>query len=92
MTISSINGSASDDNCMSHCIRKADVNQFTKFSAVAWAAKGIRVIAIAPGMIRAPIFLTIDATADDSFKIFKSKFPVKPSEIALSIVPLANEP
>lgn len=96
VNVSSISGTAAFGEFMSYGISKAGVIQFTKCSAVALASKGIRVNAIAPGIIRTPIFSAIGSTANATFEHFKGqtlvKRPGEPSEIASGIAYLATEP
>lgn len=95
--ISSICGLAVMGTLMSYCISKAAVCQFTKCSAVALAAKGIRVNAIAPSVIESAIHQTIGMKSKEFLNsITKGKThvlpPADPSNIARGIAYLASEP
>lgn len=96
INISSISGSYAFGEFMSYAISKAAVDQFTKSSAVALAPKGIRVNAIAPGIIQTPIYAAIGQTADSTFEAYKDKCLIKrpgePSEVAAGIAYLATQP
>lgn len=96
INISSISGSYAFAEFMSYSISKAAVDQFTKSSARALAPKGIRVNAIAPGIIQTPIYAAIGQTADSTFEAYKDKCLVKrpgePSEVAAGIAYLATQP
>lgn len=97
INISSICGLAAMETTMSYCISKAAVCQFTKCSAIGLAAKGVRVNAVAPGVIKTPIYETIGMKADEFLdSIAKGKSHILPpadtSNIARGIVYLASEP
>ncbi len=54
MNISSLNYTAATDGLAHYCVGKAAVSQFTK-AAAEMGRYGIRVNAIAPGLVRTPL-------------------------------------
>ncbi|HET8577066.1 MAG TPA: SDR family oxidoreductase, partial [Methylomirabilota bacterium] len=51
VNISSMNGSVPFPHRLAYCVSKAGLNMMTKVMAIEWAARGVRVNAIAPGYI-----------------------------------------
>lgn len=51
INISSMNGSVPFPQRLAYCVSKAGLNMMTKVMAIEWAARGVRVNAIAPGYI-----------------------------------------
>jgi NAD(P)-dependent dehydrogenase (short-subunit alcohol dehydrogenase family) len=51
VNISSMNGSVPFPQRLAYCVSKAGLNMMTKVLAIEWAARGIRVNAIAPGYV-----------------------------------------
>lgn len=79
VNVSSIAGLKGIRNSMSYCISKAAITQFTKCSALDLAAKSIRVNAIAPSVIRTPIFekdFLPCEKIERYFAHFQKKYPV----------------
>lgn len=79
LNVSSIAGLKGIRNSMSYCISKAAITQFTKCCALDLAAKGIRVNAIAPSVIRTPIFgkdFIPCEKIERYFAHFEKKYPV----------------
>lgn len=79
VNISSIAGLKAIRNSMTYCISKAALSQFTKCSALDLASKGIRCNAIAPSVIRTPIFekdFIPSEKIERYFANFKKKYPV----------------
>jgi NAD(P)-dependent dehydrogenase (short-subunit alcohol dehydrogenase family) len=56
VNISSIRGFSPNPGRMSYCAPKAAVIMMTKVAAGEWAASGVRVNAIAPGVLRTPMW------------------------------------
>lgn len=52
INISSVNGTIAFPERLAYCVAKAGVNMLTKVMAIEWAARGVRVNAIAPGYVR----------------------------------------
>jgi NAD(P)-dependent dehydrogenase (short-subunit alcohol dehydrogenase family) len=50
--VSSMNGSVPFPQRLAYCVSKAGLNMMTKVMAIEWAAKGVRVNAIAPGYVQ----------------------------------------
>jgi NAD(P)-dependent dehydrogenase (short-subunit alcohol dehydrogenase family) len=51
INVSSMNGSVPFPQRLAYCVSKAGLNMMTKVMAIEWAARGVRVNAIAPGYI-----------------------------------------
>jgi NAD(P)-dependent dehydrogenase (short-subunit alcohol dehydrogenase family) len=51
INVSSMNGSVPFPERLAYCVSKAGVNMMTKVMAIEWAARGVRVNAIAPGYV-----------------------------------------
>ena len=51
INISSINASVPFPHRLAYCVSKAGLNMMTKVMAIEWAARGVRVNAIAPGYV-----------------------------------------
>jgi NAD(P)-dependent dehydrogenase (short-subunit alcohol dehydrogenase family) len=51
VNVSSMNGSVPFPQRLAYCVSKAGVDMMTKVMAIEWAARGVRVNAIAPGYI-----------------------------------------
>jgi NAD(P)-dependent dehydrogenase (short-subunit alcohol dehydrogenase family) len=59
INISSINGSVPFPHRLAYCVSKAGLNMMTKVMAIEWAARGVRVNAIAPGYVETEIVKTL---------------------------------
>ncbi len=55
INISSMNGTVPFPHRLAYCVSKAGLNMMTKVMAIEWAARGVRVNAIAPGYIETEI-------------------------------------
>jgi NAD(P)-dependent dehydrogenase (short-subunit alcohol dehydrogenase family) len=51
VNVSSMNGTVPFPERLAYCVSKAGVNMMTKVMAIEWAARGVRVNAIAPGYV-----------------------------------------
>jgi NAD(P)-dependent dehydrogenase (short-subunit alcohol dehydrogenase family) len=51
INVSSMNGTVPFPERLAYCVSKAGVNMMTKVMAIEWAARGVRVNAIAPGYV-----------------------------------------
>jgi NAD(P)-dependent dehydrogenase (short-subunit alcohol dehydrogenase family) len=51
VNVSSMNGSVPFPQRLAYCVSKAGLNMMTKVMAIEWAARGVRVNAIAPGYV-----------------------------------------
>lgn len=95
---SSVCGLMPVQNCMSYCMSKAAVNQFTKCSALDLASKSIRVNSINPAVIDTPLHDSIGRCKEKTetyFDIFKTKYPLgragRVSDVSAGIAYLADD-
>ena len=59
--VSSMNGSVPFPQRLAYCVSKAGLNMMTKVMAIEWAARGIRVNAIAPGYVQTEFITMLSA-------------------------------
>lgn len=59
--VSSMNGSVPFPQRLAYCVSKAGLNMMTKVMAIEWAARGVRVNAIAPGYVRTEFITQLSA-------------------------------
>jgi len=59
--VSSMNGSVPFPQRLAYCVSKAGLNMMTKVMAIEWAARGVRVNAIAPGYVRTEFITMLSA-------------------------------
>jgi NAD(P)-dependent dehydrogenase (short-subunit alcohol dehydrogenase family) len=59
--VSSMNGSVPFPQRLAYCVSKAGLNMMTKVMAIEWAARGVRVNAIAPGYVQTEFITTLSA-------------------------------
>jgi NAD(P)-dependent dehydrogenase (short-subunit alcohol dehydrogenase family) len=59
--VSSMNGSVPFPQRLAYCVSKAGLNMMTKVMAIEWAAKGVRVNAIAPGYVQTEFITMLSA-------------------------------
>jgi NAD(P)-dependent dehydrogenase (short-subunit alcohol dehydrogenase family) len=59
--VSSMNGAVPFPQRLAYCVSKAGLNMMTKVMAIEWAAKGVRVNAIAPGYVQTEFITTLSA-------------------------------
>lgn len=95
---SSVCGLMPVQNCMSYCMSKAAVNQFTKCSALDLAPKGIRVNSINPAVVETALHDSIGRTAEKSeayYERFSNRYPVgrvgDVSDVSAAIAYLADD-
>lgn len=73
---------------------KAAVNAFMKFAAIEWAAKGIRVNTVCPGMVETPL-MTNGRFSEEQLKAYRESYPLKrfgnPEEIGYAVVFLLSD-
>jgi NAD(P)-dependent dehydrogenase (short-subunit alcohol dehydrogenase family) len=56
-----MNGSVPFPQRLAYCVSKAGLNMMTKVMAIEWAAKGVRVNAIAPGYVQTEFITMLSA-------------------------------
>jgi NAD(P)-dependent dehydrogenase (short-subunit alcohol dehydrogenase family) len=59
--VSSMNGSVPFPQRLAYCVSKAGLNMMTKVMAIEWAARGVRVNAIAPGYVQTEFITMLSA-------------------------------
>ena len=59
--VSSINGTVPFPQRLAYCVSKAGLNMMTKVMAIEWAARGVRVNAIAPGYVQTEFITMLTA-------------------------------
>jgi NAD(P)-dependent dehydrogenase (short-subunit alcohol dehydrogenase family) len=59
--VSSMNGSVPFPQRLAYCVSKAGLNMMTKVMAAEWAARGVRVNAIAPGYVQTEFITMLSA-------------------------------
>src|SRR2546422_7250271 len=59
--VSSMNGSVPLPERLAYCVSKAGLNMMTKVMAIEWAARGVRVNAIAPGYVQTEFITLLSA-------------------------------
>jgi NAD(P)-dependent dehydrogenase (short-subunit alcohol dehydrogenase family) len=95
VNITSINATEAFPERLAYCASKAAVNMMTQVLAIEWASRGIRVNAVAPGVVRTPLTerLIGSGIIDEAFYV--DRIPVgrlgSPDEIARSVVFLADD-
>ena len=95
INISSIRGFSPNPGRMAYCAPKAAVIMMTKIAAGEWAHHGVRVNAIAPGVLRTPMWDAdvADGTIDEPF--YLDLVPAKrlgtPAEVGQLAVYLASD-
>ncbi len=95
INISSIRGFSPNPGRIAYCAAKAAVIMMTKIGAGEWAAHGIRVNAIAPGVLRTPMWDkdVADGTIDEPF--YLDLVPAKrlgtPADVGRLAVYLASD-
>jgi NAD(P)-dependent dehydrogenase (short-subunit alcohol dehydrogenase family) len=59
--VSSMNGTVPFPQRLAYCVSKAGLNMMTKVMAIEWAARGVRVNAIAPGYVQTEFITMLTA-------------------------------
>jgi NAD(P)-dependent dehydrogenase (short-subunit alcohol dehydrogenase family) len=59
--VSSMNGTVPFPQRLAYCVSKAGLNMMTKVMAIEWAARGVRVNAIAPGYVETEFITSLSA-------------------------------
>jgi NAD(P)-dependent dehydrogenase (short-subunit alcohol dehydrogenase family) len=59
--VSSMNGTVPFPQRLAYCVSKAGLNMMTKVMAIEWAARGVRVNAIAPGYVQTEFITMLSA-------------------------------
>ena len=98
VNVSSVNGQRAFPNVLAYCVSKAGVDQLTRCAALELAAKGVRVNAVNPGVVRTHLHLTSGMT-EDEYRQFLEKSKLthplgrvgEPEEVAELILFLASD-
>jgi NAD(P)-dependent dehydrogenase (short-subunit alcohol dehydrogenase family) len=95
INISSIRGFSPNPGRLAYCAAKAAVIMMTKIAAGEWASRGIRVNAIAPGVLRTPMWDTDVAQGIIDEQAYLDLVPAKrlgvPAEVGRLAVYLASD-
>jgi NAD(P)-dependent dehydrogenase (short-subunit alcohol dehydrogenase family) len=95
VNIASIRGFEASPGRLAYCAAKAAVVMMTRVTAVEWGPRGVRVNAVAPGMIRTPLWQrVVDAGEIDPERLNKT-VPLRrvgePEDIADGVAFLASD-
>lgn len=95
INVSSINGTIAFPERLAYCVSKAGVNMLTKVLAVEWAARGVRVNAIAPGYIKTEMIASLAEQGKVDEAVLARRTPMgrlgAPEEVAEAAVYLASD-
>jgi NAD(P)-dependent dehydrogenase (short-subunit alcohol dehydrogenase family) len=95
VNITSINATEAFPERLAYCASKAAVNMMTQVLAIEWASRGIRVNAVAPGVVRTPLTERLIGSGIIDEVFYVDRIPVgrlgSPDEIARSVVFLADD-
>jgi len=95
INLSTLNYSIATRGLAAYCAAKASVSQFTKAAALEYADLGIRVNAIAPGLVRTPLAERFFGTSPEVPQAFVERTPMRrvgmPIDQARAAVFLAGE-
>jgi NAD(P)-dependent dehydrogenase (short-subunit alcohol dehydrogenase family) len=95
INITSLGAHVAITNSVAYCASKGGVAQLTKTLAVEWAARGVRVNAISPGVFETPLLKQCIAGDAEYGTRMLSKIPMgkfgKPDEIAGPVIFLASK-
>jgi NAD(P)-dependent dehydrogenase (short-subunit alcohol dehydrogenase family) len=94
INISSMNGTVPFPQRLAYCVSKAGLNMMTKVMAIEWAARGVRVNAIAPGYVETEIVKSLSQRGILDREQLARRTPMgrigTPEEIAEAAVFLAS--
>lgn len=94
VNVSSMNGSVPFPQRLAYCVSKAGLDMMTKVLAIEWAARGVRVNAIAPGYVETDFIKGLSARGILDFGKLARRTPMgrlgTPEEIAEAVVFLAS--
>ena len=94
VNISSINATEAFPQRLAYCAAKAAVDSMTKVLAIEWADRGVRVNAIAPGVIRTEMVQRAIAEGHVTEELYVRRTPMgalgSPDEIARAALYLAD--
>ena len=95
VNMSSVNGVLAIPTIASYNVSKGGINQLTRVMALALAANGVRVNAVAPGTIATELAAKAVLTSEDAKARIMSRTPLQrlggPSEIADTVAFLASD-
>jgi NAD(P)-dependent dehydrogenase (short-subunit alcohol dehydrogenase family) len=94
INISSINATEAFPQRLAYCAAKAAVSSMTRVLAIEWADRGVRVNAIAPGVVRTEMVQRAIAEGHVSEELYVRRTPMRalgtPEEIARAALYLAD--
>ena len=94
INISSINATEAFPQRLAYCAAKAAVESMTRVLAIEWADRGVRVNAIAPGVIRTEMVQRAIAEGHVTEELYTQRTPLRtlgsPAEIARAALYLAD--
>ena len=94
INISSINATEAFPQRLAYCAAKAAVESMTRVLAIEWADRGVRVNAIAPGVIRTEMVQRAIAEGHVTEELYTRRTPLRtlgsPAEIARAALYLAD--
>jgi NAD(P)-dependent dehydrogenase (short-subunit alcohol dehydrogenase family) len=95
VNITSINATEAFPERLAYCASKAAVSMMTQVLAIEWAGRGIRVNAVAPGVIRTPLTEEVLSKGIMDEALYVGRIPAgrlgTPAEIARSVLFLADD-
>lgn len=95
INVSSINATIAFPERLAYCVSKAGVNMLTKVLAIEWAARGVRVNAIAPGYIKTEMIASLAEQGKVDEAVLARRTPMGrlggPEEVAEAAVYLASD-
>jgi len=95
VNIASINATEAFPQRAAYCAAKAGVKALTEVLAVEWADRGVRVNAIAPGVVKTPLVAKLIEEGQADEGLYVRRTPVgrlgRPEEVARAAVFLASD-
>jgi len=95
VNITSINATEAFPGRLAYCAAKAALSMMTEVLAIEWAGRGIRVNAVAPGVVRTDLVDEAIRSGVVSEALYTSRTPVRrlgnPEEIARAVAFLASD-